>query len=633
MPNKNKKKTQARKQTSSQPAPGSLQKRTEGKPVGCRRKSATSAPIRHRGDAEDMMDGGLVTPSEALDPENIRGALQDADMEEDGQITLDALGLMEVAGEVYYRPSSSSPLKLVLNRLPTSIQTGTIRYLRGPQRPLHFVTLEGRSDGMRLIGDLYDPKVWELAGDGGVTIPSGAGFKTYLDYRISKDGIQVKTSTKDEVMWHGTYRDASNRMMLQEKVQFPKAAEECPYHDRGIVDGDKQIVSLLGKLYRTTSVGSKGKQLPPDHSIQVWLVWLLGCLFKPAFKDAYPHLVVVGDKECGKTTVADEMAARFGLEKRGSSNHLSTLYRTVKTFSNTNLPVIIDEIQRLPRCHWPTLVNTLNLAYNLNYSTHGDNKKHYVLGAPAMMLGQDWPYEDVALNAKLVILNLNGAAKDPRALEQLRNTRGTAPLLAWARFACDYADRHDLIKQASEESDWLRSSLGKAEYDQTDEIDRTIFNYSTLLVVAAAAKEFGFDLDLGAIRRHVKAMLRDHLSGGEVNLKRRTVAEQFLGDLVDVLQSNSGRGSLIHDVVGDELVFNLANAMDVLRSKSRTYDVATPKAMARQLLRIGAKMDRRRINSVRKRACVVPLGVLKKMDLDVSGLQRDEGKPGERTAA
>jgi hypothetical protein len=211
--------------------------------------------------------------------------------------------------------------------------------------------------------------------------------------------------------------------------------------------------------------------------------------------------------------------------------------------------------------------------------------------------------------------------------------QGTAPLLSWAEFACDYAEKHDLMQLARAKSQVLRSAFKGADYDHTDEIDRTVFNYSTLLVVADAAKEFGLDLDPDAIREHVQTMLRDHLSGGDANQKRRTVGEQFLGDLVDVLQSRSGRGSLIYDVVDDELIFNLANAMDVLRSKSRTYDVATAKAMARQLIRVGAKMDRRRINSVRKRACVVPLGVLNAMDLDISGLTRDGGDPVEKAAA
>lgn len=606
----NRKQSTARKPVRSEPGP-----------------TVTTDPELADGGNEEVMDGEPDTETE--------GEQGGEGGEKAEGITMEALGLQEKEGKVYYKSASSSPLKLVLNRLPTRIQTGLIGYLRGPEWPLHLVSLYGQPEPMRLIGDLFDPKAWEMAGNGHVTIPAGGQFKTYLDYKMSNGNIQEKTSAVDEVLWHGSYRNAEGHMKVQDKVRFPKAAEECPYHDRALVDGEKDIVGLLGRLYRTMPAkkSKDGPVQPGDHSIEVWLVWVLGCMFKPGFDDAYPHLAVVGDKECGKTTIADEMAVRFGLEKRGSSNHLSTLYRTVKTFSNTNLPVIVDEIQRLPRCHWPTLVNTLNLAYNLNYSTHGDNKKHYVLGAPAMMLGQDWPYEDVALNAKLVILNLNGRAKDPKALETLRKTQGTAPFLSWAKFACAYAEEHDLMQLAREKSQILRSALKEADYDHTDEIDRTIFNYSTLLVVADAAKEFGFDLDPDAIREHVQVMLRDHLSGGDANQNRRTVGEQFLGDLVDVLQSRSGRGSLIYDVVDDELIFNLANAMDVLRSKSRTYDVATPKAMARQLIRVGAKMDRRRINSVRKRACVVPLGVLNAMDLDISGLKRDGYDQDEKVAA
>jgi hypothetical protein len=50
--------------------------------------------------------------------------------------------------------------------------------------------------------------------------------------------------------------------------------------------------------------------------------------------------------------------------------------------------------------------------------------------------------------------------------------------------------------------------------------------------------------------------------------------------------------------------------------------------MADHLRQIGAKYERRSLNDVQKRCCIVPYGVLEKLTLDVSGLcmQKDDNE-------
>jgi DNA repair photolyase len=543
--------------------------------------------------------------------------------------SLRSLGLVVANGRVYR--STDKHTRLVCNFYVLSIISGTIRYYKGPVKQVHYVILAGRSTPLRIVGDLYDLKNWIAAGGGRLVIISQGDFKAFLDHRIGVDGIQRIDPNLNEVMLHGTHADNAGLLQPSDKIRFPHGEEECPYSDRELVTGDIKVLDLLGSLYQPTATGQDQTPHYGGYVAQLWVLSILGTAFKPIL-GFWPHILIVGAKESGKTTIAALLASCLGLEQRGI-NHLATLYRLTKTLANTILPVGLDEIQRVAKGHLPALINTLNLAYNFSYSTHGNGEKHYTLAAPAMMLGQDDPFDrDVALHAKMVILPVDGRWKNPQALQQLRKTRQKAPLREWITFACAYAKKHNLPEEVQTKAAELIASLGEAG-ERTDEVDRTAANYAILLVTAEAAKEFGLTLDLKAIRHLVEDLFRRHVTGGDSGEATGSIGHQFIRDLVDQLQRHGGR-DFPNTILDDQLIFNLKSAMDVLGRRGVVYDVQSTKGMAEQLRRVGADFKLAYINRVRTRCCVLPLKLIETLGLDISELAQD-GPPqnGSGTAA
>ena len=391
--------------------------------------------------------------------------------------SLSDLGLLIDSGRVFR--SAGDRQSLVNNFEIIDIRSGKIRYCSGPEQDLHYVTLGGWTKPLRIIGDLYDPQNWIAAGLGRLTIASQGDFKAYLDHRIGIDGIQTFDPKLREVLFHGTYADENGDLHVSDRVRFAYGAEECPYADRDLVTGQTEVLELLGSLYQPTDVGRKDATKDyGGHAAQLWLLWILGSACKPLY-GFYPHALILGAKESGKTTIAAEQAFALGLEQRGAVNHLATLYRLSKTLANTDVPVVLDEIQRVPPANLPTVINILNLDFGFSHSTSG--RMHHTIAAPAMMLGQDDPFEqDVALRAKLVVIPVDGRFKNPEALKKLQDNRGKAPMRAWMEFVCSYAKKHKVVDEARKKAKELIAALGDAG-ERTDEVDRTALNYATLL--------------------------------------------------------------------------------------------------------------------------------------------------------
>jgi hypothetical protein len=150
----------------------------------------------------------------------------------------------------------SSPF-LAANVVPSKIESGTVRYLRGPILPLHKVTLLGRPDPIEVAGALFDVEAWETAGRGTITIPGAGAFKQFVDHKIAVDKIQVQEASLDRVMWAGTYLDAAGKMVLADKTQFAQESEECCYHDVELPDSQtNQVFECFMRLYRDSEAQS-----------------------------------------------------------------------------------------------------------------------------------------------------------------------------------------------------------------------------------------------------------------------------------------------------------------------------------------------------------------------------------------
>ena len=109
------------------------------------------------------------------------------------------------------------------------------------------------------------------------------------------------------------------------------------------VRGTQETLESISRLYRVNAPPSA------DWSITIWLLWVLGSVFKPVIGAFYPRLAVIRDRTSGKTTIAEIFVEKCGLAKYAATPHFMTPYRANKSLSNTNLPVIIDELQRLSR--------------------------------------------------------------------------------------------------------------------------------------------------------------------------------------------------------------------------------------------------------------------------------------------
>ncbi len=499
------------------------------------------------------------------------------------------------------------PSDLVANFLPLAIASGECRYLGGRAVPRHLVAVvRPATDEARANGEVLCKDLWELKGDlrksntwadgsnGRAIIAHERKFKVLVHVLVDLMGVQARDERVDKMLVVGTYLTESGDLRVSDGVEFPAGDEECPY--AGTVfprQGDRHIFEKVAAL-------------STDGTVEASLVWALGAAFKPAFGDAYPHLVLTGDKEAGKTTLFQVIARRFGLKVVAAPVHFQTSYRTKKALANTNVPVLADEVGRLGSSHRKRLVDQLNVSYNIGPTTHGHKDRVYDLYAPVLLAGQDFPARDEALLSKTIAYHLVGEAKNENALEELERDNQVFPLGEWLEFTCEYGNEHDIPGLLREKEALLRTSLSDCPYAHYSEMDRCFRNYAMQLVAADALQAYGIDAD---IEDYIVEALRQHLE--MLREEGIDIAARFVHDLVVLLATRPDPSKTLCDEGAEGVHVHIETAMRALRSMGYTYDVSDPRVITRRLKEKGlGETTRHRFGGHQLRCLFIPREVL-----------------------
>lgn len=503
--------------------------------------------------------------------------------DDERQMSPAELNLLEKEGAVYTLRGA-----LVCNFLVHDIRTVEGRYLHGPSVPLHVVLVElteGPHDIWLLKGSLYDVASWRAAAGNSTTISSASGFRAYLHYLVDRQGIRECPPDVQVLQTVGTFCDNNGRWGMRDNVRFP-FADECVYHRTTFVrTGPKQVFEDLACL-------------STDDTTRAVLTFVLGAALKPAW-GAYPHLVITGDKESGKTSQATQICRLLGLRMVEASTEFATPYRQKKCLANTNIPVFADEVGRcLPM---RPLVDSLNSAYNVQYTTRGSHGKTFVLQTPLVMLGQDFSVRDEALLSKMVCYRVRQEAKNSAAMRAVKGQGLRFPLGDYLEFVAEFANTADLSALVGEKESWLREELTDELHLCGAEADRTLFNYATQLVACRVIGEYGlrppadsFYVDKAA--EHIRGLREDGLS----------VPEMFLMD-VKALVASGRLGSALIKKTPEGVHIHVGKTLKALRRRGNTYDISGPKTMSRLLCEKGfGRKTKPRFNGEQLRAVFVP---------------------------
>ena len=502
---------------------------------------------------------------------------------------VDTLSLYEMFAEdgAVHRMKNSG-CDLVCNFEVLDIRSGQARYLGGSPRPVHKVQVRknaGGTEWWKISSDIYDVKAWEQASPEALIVKK-KDFRTYLHHRIAEEGIREEDPQVDRTYCTGLVTDRTGKVRVSDSVNFPGGVEDCLYHGQRFHDsGSKEVFEDLARLSE-------------DDTVRAVLVYLLGAPLKAAL-DFYPHGMLVGDKECGKTTQTSEICNRLGLRKIDAPLQFQTPYRRKKTLANSNWPVIADEIGRVGDANFRKVIDNLNAAYRTSSSSHGAKGRQYALHTPLLMLGQDCPVRDEALLSKLVSFRPDPAGKNPDALKRLQGHDEMFPVREWLQFAAGYASQHDLRAECRDKQQELHKSLCASEITGTAESDRTIRNYATQLVVADALNEYGVD---ASVEGYTKERLEAHLQ--KLNREGGNVARSFILDLLDLLGGDDRDAQKACEWSDEGLYIHVKNAFNAVEKDS--YDISNARRMTELLRDRGIaekKPDRHRFHGVQLR-CV-----------------------------
>ena len=473
---------------------------------------------------------------------------------------LAAFGLVEFGSGVCTSPKFSTVTDFRVRQM----RSGRGAYLSGRDFAVHEVVVErqgGEPKTWRVRGHVDDPANWRKAADGPVLISSGSHFRNYL-HAVRLRGRWQEDHAVDELLYVGTYVDRQGKLAFSDNIAFPQGDEECIYSGaKFATEGSLEVFELLARL-------------DTDGTVRAVLVFILGAAFKP-FLHGYPHLVLQGDREAGKTTIANATCERLGLKSVAAPIHFRTGYRRTKTLANTGLPVLADEIGRLSPNHQRELIHLLNIAYTEGHSTHGSAGQVYVTSAPLILIGQDCPLHDEAVISKTLVYRLHGHAKSPPALEALRATADIFPTGDWLRYACEWANERDILALLREKEADL---LGQISDPGSAESGRCVLNYACQLVAAEAVAAYGLN---AGIEDYVVARYLDHL--GMLAQEGACVATRFLADL-QVLMAGRTYGGAIIDEREDAVYLHVESCLEALRKTGKTYDVTDPHVVSRLLV-------------------------------------------------
>ncbi|MGD0089100.1 MAG: SUMF1/EgtB/PvdO family nonheme iron enzyme [Planctomycetota bacterium] len=314
-----------------------------------------------------------------------------------------------------------------------SAKYGLVHYIGAPKTRRYEAVVKivsgGKPSNRRVVidGNLYDCEAYTKA-DPDLGVANPKHFRMYTGAKLLLPDFQAHTPELDTPLFVGLVREEV-RVFALAQVKFPND-HDCWYDCAQLSDSGDANKSFQEIAAISTNADSA-------------LAHLLGAPLKAAL-GAYPHSSWVGARYAGKTTIAKEVCERTGLRHIDADKQLTTRYRQLRAVGNHNLAVFIDEAPRLPVEAAGGMLATLNACYNGSACTHGRDGYYQQEGC-AVLLGQDRPFTDEALDTKQVITHFAREALKQEALRGAIRARTKFPFTAWLQYLAANCDRAQTI--------------------------------------------------------------------------------------------------------------------------------------------------------------------------------------------
>lgn len=442
-------------------------------------------------------------------------------------------------------------------------------------------------------------------------------FKMYVGEKLQMADFQRHDPTLDSPLFVGLVK-SDDKVFALGHIRFPRADQDCCYHGARLRDSGEADVS-----FQEIAAIS-----PP---MDVALAHLLGAPLK-AFLGAYPHGSWVGDASAAKSTSAAEICSRTGLDTVSAQEQLSSRYRQLRIMGNHNIPIFVDEIQRLPPEYASSSVAVLNTSYNGSYCTHGPDGRYFVSGC-SILLGQDKAFDDEAFDSKQIIIHFDPEKLSTDALQKAKAKRTSFPYVKWLEFLATAESKvqNILIKKIT----FLNQAMANGTGIRAG-VERTIFNYAAVLVSAELLSEFGVKLDIEA---KVIAFCRLHLCGKlhdqDNNPTSASCAERFIRDALDAVTSSRDAQHLAGnwDIKAEKGVWlRLSPVFTLLKQRNPArYDVRDPARMGECIHKRFNKHgvtsgNKHEFGRARKDALFIPAALCKELGIELVDSDDDSSK-------
>lgn len=413
-----------------------------------------------------------------------------------------------------------------------------------------------------LRNDLFNPEGYTQACPD-LTIIDAKRFRSYVAEKLSQVGFQTYDPSLDQLLFTGLVQE-NGAVVAASNVSYPRGDEDCWYNNKNFPntgDADKsfQQVAAITRL------------------ADVLFVLALGAPLK-AILSFYPHGLVVARRYVGKTSVATAIKDRTKLECVSAKKQLGSNYRQLRLFGNHNLSVFCDECHRIDKFAMPGVLETLNTAYNGGFATNGTQGRYFISGC-GILMGQDSPQVDEALDSKQVVLHLAEKDLDKNAVRASKDAIEPFPLVKWLEFLAANAAsaRADLEQTEQQLLSCLQERGVKREAG-----DRTILNYAAVMVSAKYLQRFGVNVQIDTKIVDLCAL---HISGklhAEDTGQARSSAEKFVRDILNSLTVRRASLELAgaYHKADEGVWFRLTPWFDHLsKEKPDTYDEKSPARM------------------------------------------------------
>jgi hypothetical protein len=491
-----------------------------------------------------------------------------------------------------------------------SVQYGLVYFLGHSTRRRYEVKIDScvqnsnPDETLTIYDDLYNSENYTRACPD-LIVPRKNYFQMLVASKLTEADFQQHNPALDKPLFVGICKN-DNKFISSLNVKFPRNDLDCWYADcKFPSEGDANA------SFQEIASITADNDVAFSHILGSPLKCMLG---------SYPHGALVGSRYSGKTQTAIEIKARTNFDMVSADLQLTSRYRQLRAFGNHNLPILVDEAHRLEPISRRSVLEFLNSSYTGVACSHGTDG-HYYLSGCGILIGQDRPVMDEALNTKNVTIYFDEKKLNLTALRKAKKHRTTFPIPRWFSFLVE--QNAYLQSLHNDKFLWLNEKL---QSDLRENNHRNIFNYASVLVAAKLLKDFGVSVSIDdKIVRLCELHCQGRLHADDVAPASTSAAEEFLRAALEIISLQQHRQQLLgaFDIDPTRGVWlRLTPIFEYLkRLHPDRYDFNRPERMGEAINNEyapkGMKRQKRTFGSIRKEAWFLPIALCNEFGIEL----------------